>query len=69
VRFDGDVEVAEGTTGETGSGVYSVGQMCESASREVVDLLAELRDDGTAEKAWHYTESEFRGIVGFDGGI
>lgn len=57
------VEAALGTTGKTGSGVYSIGSECESASSEVIQLLSELREKGMVEKVWRHTEGEFRRII------
>jgi hypothetical protein len=59
---DGD-EVALGTTGEVGSGMYSVGSDCESASTEVRGLLAGLREKGMVEEVWRHTEAEFKRIT------
>jgi hypothetical protein len=58
-----DVEVAVRSTGEVGSGVYSVGKDCESASSEVGGLLAGLRESGMVEEAWRHTELEFKRIT------
>jgi hypothetical protein len=63
VRSNAGVEVAAGTTGEVGTGVYSVGENCESASSEVVELLAVLREKGMVEEVWRHTEREFRRIA------
>jgi hypothetical protein len=69
VNSDADVQVAAGTTGEVGTGVYSVGEGCESAPSEVVELLAILREKGTVEEVWRHTLGEFRRIAELDGGI
>lgn len=63
VQQEDRVDVALGTTGETGSGVYSVGSDCESASRAVQKLLAELRKKGIVEEVWRHTEGEFKRIT------
>jgi hypothetical protein len=68
VKLGDAVEVAVGTTGEVGTGVYSVGQDCESASRKVVELLAGLREKGMVDGVWRHTEAEFKRIVELDGG-
>lgn len=60
----GQLEVAVGTSGAVGSGVYSVGWDCESASSDVRGLLAGLRGKGMVEKVWDHTEGEFRRITG-----
>ena len=52
-------EVAEGTTGEVGSGVYSVQWDGTSAAPAVQKLLAGYRDNGMVEDVARHTESEF----------
>ena len=69
VRLGDGVQVAAGTTGEIGTGIYSVGETCESASSEVVELLAGLREKGTGEEVWRHTEGEFRRIAKLDEGL
>jgi hypothetical protein len=69
VRLTGGVQVAAGTTGEIGTGVYSVGEDCESASSEVVELLTVLRGKGTVEEVWRHTEGEFQRIAELDGSM
>ncbi|KAH8654418.1 hypothetical protein BGZ60DRAFT_495872 [Tricladium varicosporioides] len=54
---------ALGTTGEVGSGVYSVGAYCESASIEVQELLAGFREVGMVSQVWQHTQGEFRRII------
>jgi hypothetical protein len=61
------VEAAVGTTGEIGSGVYSVGWDCESASPAVRELLAGLREKGMVDEIWRHTEGEYKRIVAKDG--
>ncbi|MCJ1292055.1 hypothetical protein MMC34_003605 [Xylographa carneopallida] len=69
VRLSDGVQVAAGTTGKIGTGVYSVGETCESASSEVVEFLAGLREKGMVEEVWRHTEGEFRRITKLDGGL
>ena len=52
VQVEDEVDVARGTDGESGSGVYSVGWDGESAAPKVVKLLAMLRTDGMVEKVY-----------------
>jgi hypothetical protein len=59
---DGD-ELAVGTTGQLGSGMYSIGSNCESASLAVRELLAGLREKGTVKEIWRHTEGEFKRIT------
>ena len=53
------VELARGTTGEVGSGVYSVEWDGASASAAVEKLLAGYRNEGMVEKIWRHAESIF----------
>ena len=62
------VDVARGTNGGIGSGVYSVGWDGESSSPIVQKLLAGLRDKGMVEEIWGHTESEFNRITEPDEG-
>ena len=68
VRLSDGVQVAVGTTGKIGTGIYSVGETCESASSEVVRFLAELREKEMVEEVWRHTEGEFRRIAKLDEG-
>ncbi|KAF5585686.1 hypothetical protein FPCIR_8261 [Fusarium pseudocircinatum] len=57
-------EVAIGTDGNKGSGVYSVDWDGESASGEVVKLLDGFKEEGLVEKVWKDQEKEFVRITG-----
>ncbi|KAK2699804.1 hypothetical protein QWA68_001071 [Fusarium oxysporum] len=57
-------EVAVGTDGNKGSGVYSVDWDGESASGEVVKLLDGFKREGLVEKVWKDQEREFVRITG-----
>ncbi|KAG4255093.1 hypothetical protein FPRO04_03626 [Fusarium proliferatum] len=57
-------EVAVGTGGNKGSGVYSVDWDGESASVEVVKLLDGFKEEGLVEKLWKDQEKEFVRITG-----
>lgn len=57
-------EVAVGTDGNEGSGVYSVDWDGESASGEVVKLLDGFKREGLVEKVWKDQEREFVRITG-----
>jgi hypothetical protein len=67
VRLGDEIGVALGTTGEIGSGVYSVGWDCESASCAVLELLAGLMEKGMVDEVWRHTEGEFKRITELDG--
>jgi hypothetical protein len=58
------VEVARGSDGASGSGVYSITNHAESAPSAVEELLETMRKDGTAEKVWADVEGEFVRITG-----
>lgn len=59
-----EVEVAQGTSGQIGSGVYSVLWDCENSPPSVIKLLSMYRDKGMMEEIWKHTESEFSRIKG-----
>ncbi|KAK4125389.1 hypothetical protein N657DRAFT_613243 [Parathielavia appendiculata] len=59
-----DVAVARGTDGKAGSGVYSIDNHAESAPPKVEQLLAQLREDGTAKKVWSDVEEQFVRVTG-----
>lgn len=58
-----DCDVAIGTDGEVGSGMYSVGMDCESTFPEVRELLAGLRGKGVVEEVRSHTIAEFERIT------
>ena len=63
VQLEDGVELARGTTGQVGSGIYSVGWDGTSASPKVEKLLAGYRDKGIVEELRRHTESEFDRIT------
>ncbi|KAI3324401.1 putative short-chain dehydrogenases/reductase [Xylariaceae sp. AK1471] len=56
--------VARGTDGKAGSGVYSLSQKLDPAGPKVLDILQQLREDGTADNVWNYIAEDFRRITG-----
>ena len=64
VPLAGEVSVARGTSGEIGTGVYTVGSDGESAGPKVMKLLVKSRKEGVVEKIWKHTEDEFKRITG-----
>ena len=66
VPLAGGVAVARGTSGESGSGVYSVDQYGESAGPPVEELLAKFRKEGMVEKVWEQMEEEYERITGLE---
>ena len=64
VPVAGGVTVSRGTSGESGSGVYTVDSHGESAGADVEQLLAKFRKEGVVEKVWEHTEEEFERITG-----
>lgn len=63
VSLSGLVALAYGTTGETGSGVYSIDASVESASSAMEQVLAALRDDGMAEKVVNTIEADIESAL------
>ena len=63
VSLSDNVSAAQGTDGQTGSGMYSIDEKGQSASPAVEQLLAGMRKDGTSEKLWEHTENEWRRIT------
>lgn len=64
VALDEGVETAVSSDGEVGGGVYSIDYEGEGTDPKVQEVLAQLRKDGTAEKAWEHTQDEFVRITG-----
>ena len=64
VPLTGEVAVARGTNGKSGSGVYSVDLDGENSGPKVEKLLADFRKEGLVEKFWKHTTEEFRRITG-----
>jgi hypothetical protein len=58
------VETAVSTDGKVGGGVYSIDYEAEGTDPKVQEVLAQLREDGTAEKTWKHTQAEFVRITG-----
>lgn len=53
------LEVAHGTDGGQGSGMYSVDEHGEPGSTQQLQLLAEMRKEGKREKVWAHTMKQF----------
>lgn len=62
VRIGEGGEVAVGTNGRVGSGVYSVNQDCESA--DIASTMRGLREEGADIAVWADVESHFKRIDG-----
>ncbi|KAI9709367.1 MAG: hypothetical protein M1820_003487 [Bogoriella megaspora] len=60
---EGD-EKARGTSGATGSGIYSVGWDCESSLASVEKLLADYREQGMGDQILEHVNAEFERILG-----
>ncbi|RAK78863.1 NAD(P)-binding protein [Aspergillus fijiensis CBS 313.89] len=60
----GGMEVARGTDGRVGSGVYSVNWDGEVAGERVGEVLEGLRRDGMKEVVWRVLESVFVRVTG-----
>ncbi|CAL5868777.1 uncharacterized protein PFLUO_LOCUS3004 [Penicillium psychrofluorescens] len=63
VPLSGDVQIAMGTDGESGSGVYSVDWDGEGTPAKVVGILGELRQQGMGTQVWEHTIAEFKRIT------
>jgi NAD(P)-dependent dehydrogenase (short-subunit alcohol dehydrogenase family) len=65
-RYEGSNsrEVAVGSDGVAGSGVYIVDEVCESGGKDVQKLLNGIRQKGTHEKIWEHLQSEFLRVTG-----
>ncbi|KAH8648300.1 hypothetical protein BGZ60DRAFT_390609 [Tricladium varicosporioides] len=51
--------VCKGSTGDEGSGVYSVGQDCDALSPARMKVLAGMRQKGMVEEIWAHVQGEF----------
>ncbi|KAI0508473.1 NAD(P)-binding protein [Xylaria bambusicola] len=63
VPLEDGLEIAVGTSGAVGSGVYSVGVDCESASPAVLAILKGMRERGLVDEVRLHTQDEFRRIT------
>ncbi|PMD38764.1 hypothetical protein L207DRAFT_461273 [Hyaloscypha variabilis F] len=59
-------EVAKGTDGKAGSGVYSIDQNGESYGAKTEEMMAKLRKEGAVEKVWADLETEWKRITGLE---
>ena len=66
VPLEEGIDLAQGTTGQIGSGAYSIGWDGEGTSSAVVKVLTRYRDEGMLDQIWRHTESEFKRITGHD---
>ena len=57
-------EIALGSDGKPGSGVYIPDDTCESAGSKVVVLLEGMRKEGVPETLWRHTELEYCRVLG-----
>ncbi|KAJ9156210.1 putative Short-chain dehydrogenases/reductase [Pleurostoma richardsiae] len=64
VPLEEGLDVAKGSDGQAGSGIYTIDNRGESAPPKVYQLLAEMRENGTAEKVWDYVSADFKRITG-----
>ncbi|KAL1861177.1 hypothetical protein Plec18170_001692 [Paecilomyces lecythidis] len=64
VSLNGPVAVSKGSTGDVGSGVYTIDNKGNSASQRVFDVLAKHRDNGTDKQVWDYVVADFKRITG-----
>ena len=64
VPLDQNLEVARGSDGRIGSGVYTVGPQGDSSSPKIEKLLSQFRENGTAGKVWEFVTTDFEKITG-----
>ena len=57
-------DVAIGTDGEEGSGVYSITERGDSSGENIVKVLKGYREQGMWQRIWEHTEGEFKRITG-----
>ncbi|CAM1504926.1 Fc.00g025170.m01.CDS01 [Cosmosporella sp. VM-42] len=62
--LDQKLEIARGSDGKMGSGMYTVGPQGDSSPPHVEKLLAECRANGTAEQVWDFIMADFKRITG-----
>ncbi|OOQ84809.1 hydrogenase/reductase-like protein [Penicillium brasilianum] len=60
----GGTEVAIGSDGAVGSGVYIVDEVCESGDANVQNVLSGIRRDGIHQKIWEHLQNEFLRVTG-----
>lgn len=58
------VDVATGTDGVQGSGVYALKWTGDSAGTKSLETLKSLRNEGMRELVWEHTMSEFKRVTG-----
>ncbi|CAH0058419.1 unnamed protein product [Clonostachys solani] len=63
VPLEGQLEVAKGSDGLQGSGVYIVDERTEVCSNSF-NGLAKYRDEGAIDKVWQGLDAEFKRILG-----
>ncbi|KAI9898943.1 hypothetical protein N3K66_005404 [Trichothecium roseum] len=63
VRSGTGVEVARGSNGQDGSGIYTVTHKGESSTAKE-HLLDQFRKDGTAQKVWNMVDQDVQRITG-----
>lgn len=57
------LKIARGVDGQIGSGVYTIDGQGESADAKVEEVLATCMKDGTVDRLWKFTESEFMRVT------
>ncbi|KAL1892337.1 hypothetical protein Sste5346_007075 [Sporothrix stenoceras] len=64
VSLQNGLEVARGSIGKMGSGVYTISNKGEPSPPRVDEVLAGLRSDGTAKKLWDIILVESKKVTG-----
>ena len=64
VSEDTKAQVAVGSTGVRGSGVYTVDEACEAGDESVQKILEDLRRQGIDEKVWSHLRGQISRVTG-----
>ncbi|KAJ5246744.1 hypothetical protein N7468_001727 [Penicillium chermesinum] len=57
-------DIAVGSDGAIGSGVYTLDEFCESGDAKVQEVLAELRLADAGAKVWQHLQEVFKNVTG-----
>ncbi|VUC31642.1 unnamed protein product [Clonostachys rosea] len=64
VLVPGCEETVIGTDGETGSGAYSMDHYIRPLPAKSIEMLAQLRSNGTQDKIWEFVSNDFNRLTG-----
>lgn len=63
VLWTGNPDRARGSNGQGGSGIYTIDNKGESSPQKVEQLLADFRDNGTAEAVCKYVATDIERVM------